>query len=668
MLFSSIGLFGSNINDDCSIDDSSLTSFLCYPYSAATARTTEDDTPYQYHYSHGGGEETVGNDREEKSRTNTTTRSRERRWSRIGRSRCRRSRNSRGGRSSLRSSGRTRGGGRAATTSATTNHHHNPLPSSVAASSSLRVFACDSREEEEEEDSCTTATGGASTNATAFSVGRTATNQDSYYDGCDDNDNDECTTPNNPSIIEDESHHEQRVNRRGKTNTTRLLDLMTEEKDSLIESLNAKITMLEESLAKAKEEKEASSKSHDERVKELNGALAQKDEQIAMLQKEKKSSGRPASSSSAHNRFWKKDERLHSQHRRHDETRRRYVPIKKEGYYEPHHDERKHHFDQGICYARGYLPRTREDEEYDARNGSDEQYYHSATSPRSSYYDNESRDDEEEVAMDDDEYYTTGHRHLRRDQDNTAATNHCIKATAGRGDTATMDPWFFACVDPINTGVAGAGGCLEDIEHEVDEDRMDIEENRSQASAKAIIKAGEDDDFSECMKSRTTVLTYAHVPTTHTNLITPMQSSSSKWKSSSHTRRLLSRGSQLCTKVPSPWRRTTTTAWQSAKGSGSRTKGKGLLLTESHNILRQLLSSYRPSNGAKLEFSMQSSSGVRNSKIDTISNNNNDMIDQDETAIAHKRLHKDTTNNAMRGGRGLGRTRVASAATRFSAC
>ena len=196
-------------------------------------------------------------------------------------------------------------------------------------------------------------------------------------------------------------------------NATRLMDLMTKEKDNLIESLNAKIAMLEESLAEVEEEKEASSKIHDEKVKELNDALTQKDEQIAILQKEKKSSGsrRPASSSSSHNRFRKRDERLHSQHRRHNETRWRYVPIINEEYYEPHHDKRKHPFGQGRYYERTYLPRTREDEEYEAINGSDEQYYHSATSPRSRYYNNEARDDEAEVLTDDDEYYTTRHRH-----------------------------------------------------------------------------------------------------------------------------------------------------------------------------------------------------------------------------------------------------------------
>ena len=233
-------------------------------------------------------------------------------------------------------------------------------------------------------------------------------------------------------------------------NTTRLMDLMTKEKDSLIESLNAKIAMLEESLAEVEEEKEASSKSHDAKEKELNEkintlavALTKKDEQIALLRKEnKKSSSRrrrsvPPSSHNHNSR--KKEERLDSQHRHRNHHDRRmsrsyYVPITKEEYYEPRHEElyegkQNHHhpYDHETYYEHNMpiITREREEEEdilyslqHDDRFGNDEQHYPSMTSPRASrYYNHETRDDDDDeedmmMMMGDAEYGTRmRHRH-----------------------------------------------------------------------------------------------------------------------------------------------------------------------------------------------------------------------------------------------------------------
>lgn len=202
-------------------------------------------------------------------------------------------------------------------------------------------------------------------------------------------------------------------------NTAKLMDSMTKEKDSLIESLNAKIAMLEESLAEVEEEKEASCKSHETKDKELNDKiktleveLSKKDEQIGMLQKEdKKSSRRLAKQSYHHSR--QINERLPSQHRRHNERRRRYAPSSNEDYYEPRQAEmyeRKHRSDNGRYYERSRMPVTRGEAELyplapDARIGSDEHYFGVGTSPSRRYYNYETRDDDEVSSIEDGWHY-----------------------------------------------------------------------------------------------------------------------------------------------------------------------------------------------------------------------------------------------------------------------
>jgi len=76
-------------------------------------------------------------------------------------------------------------------------------------------------------------------------------------------------------------------------NTSRVMDLMSKEKDSLIDSLNAKIAMLEQSLAESEEERERCAARGAEAERELNDkiqrlalALTEKDGQIAGLRKE----------------------------------------------------------------------------------------------------------------------------------------------------------------------------------------------------------------------------------------------------------------------------------------------------------------------------------------------------------------------------------------------
>jgi len=75
--------------------------------------------------------------------------------------------------------------------------------------------------------------------------------------------------------------------------TTRVMDLMSKEKDSLIDSLNAKIAILEESLAELDEEKERGEMRGVEKEKEMNDkiqtlalALTQKDTLIGEFRKE----------------------------------------------------------------------------------------------------------------------------------------------------------------------------------------------------------------------------------------------------------------------------------------------------------------------------------------------------------------------------------------------
>ena len=77
-------------------------------------------------------------------------------------------------------------------------------------------------------------------------------------------------------------------------NTTTLMDLMTKQKDSVIESLNAKIAILEQSLAELEEEREVGALSIEVKCRDLNDkiqtlaiALTEKDRQIGVLQKEK---------------------------------------------------------------------------------------------------------------------------------------------------------------------------------------------------------------------------------------------------------------------------------------------------------------------------------------------------------------------------------------------
>jgi hypothetical protein len=141
-------------------------------------------------------------------------------------------------------------------------------------------------------------------------------------------------------------------------NTTTLMDAMTKQKDSVIESLNAKIALLEQSQAELEEEREAGASSNEAKFRELNDkiqtlaiALTEKDGQIGVLRKDKAQMElrEKHAAASALPRIWKKSSRARTSdageksqltpHRRHGErTQRRHhrKMISPGGYIRPH--------------------------------------------------------------------------------------------------------------------------------------------------------------------------------------------------------------------------------------------------------------------------------------------------------------------------------------------
>ena len=141
-------------------------------------------------------------------------------------------------------------------------------------------------------------------------------------------------------------------------NTTTLMDSMTKQKDSVIESLNAKIAILEQSLADLEEEREVGALSNELKCRELNDkiqtlaiALTEKDRQIGVLQKEKEqielrekhsatSAGPSIRTKSLKARTSDAGERLHPTiHHRHGERKKRHHHrnmISPDGYFRPH--------------------------------------------------------------------------------------------------------------------------------------------------------------------------------------------------------------------------------------------------------------------------------------------------------------------------------------------
>lgn len=206
------------------------------------------------------------------------------------------------------------------------------------------------------------------------------------------------------------------------------------------------------------------------------------------------------------------------------------------------------------------------------------------------------------------------HNQARKEMTTTADGGRCRRdVKAVEGGNKFMDPWCFACMYPIESGVTTGGGCLGDINgHDDDDDDDDVK--TEEASMKATITVGGDDDWAEYMKSQTTMLAYAHVPTIVT---VPMPSSSPSAiirRQISNSAQLLCKcGGAMCAKGSSLWN----TTWRTTKHSLA--KKSRSLLNEVQKISHKISC---PPEGTRMEFLMQSSSGVRNDN----NNNNNHAI------------------------------------------
>lgn len=199
-------------------------------------------------------------------------------------------------------------------------------------------------------------------------------------------------------------------------NTTQLMDLMSKEKDSLINSLHTKITMLEQSLTELSYEQDMGTLQHDGYTKELNDkihnlalALTDKDKVIEMLKSEMKVSSAADAKKLASMKKKEKDRKMKEAARIIVSSSRspRYEKTSSQTRHGRHHNHRHHHHHRSGSTPRS--DRKKHNHRHHQRRApnperhSEHEYYSEPSGDGVNYY--ETRDDEDYVDDDTDSIF-----------------------------------------------------------------------------------------------------------------------------------------------------------------------------------------------------------------------------------------------------------------------